>query len=153
MRNKTDSFKKKKCLQGAIAVELALVTLVVFIPILFLVTEMSRAMYQYNTLVKSVQDGASFLAKFPANDLRHDAAARNLVIFGGPIGTTTGNRLVPNLTTANVLITRNRVGRVNLVTVSINNFQYTFLIRNIFNANNPNFRFGNISATMAQISS
>lgn len=136
---------------GAVAIELALVTFFIFIPLLLLVSEMGRAMYQYSTLVKSVQDAASYLAKFPANDSTNDQNAINLVLYGGPIGNVSGNKLVSTLSASDISIIRTKVSNLNLIEVSINNFNYSFIVNNFFDSS-ASFTFGNINATQLQVS-
>lgn len=76
---------------------LALVEFVIVMPLvallLFATAEIGRAMYEYNTLTKSVRDGARYLAEravgtsgvlvlSPVDEL----VAKNLVVYGNPGG-------------------------------------------------------------------
>lgn len=85
---------------GIAAVELALLLPIVAF-MMFLVAECGRALYQYNTLTKSVRDAAQYLARYgmvvgtgvldPTG--AQEKAARNLVIYGTPVA---GTELLPN---------------------------------------------------------
>ena len=83
--------------RGTALVELALV-----IPFLLvmamLVAEFGRAIYQYNTLTKSVRDATRYLTMQTPGT--HVAEARNLVVYGTTVAGTTP--LAPGLTTAMV---------------------------------------------------
>lgn len=83
-------------------------------PILLLLmlatAELGRAMFQYNTLIKSVRDGARYAASAATSSQRivtiSDAvrtATRNLVVTGNVGGT--GTPLLPGLTANNVTLT------------------------------------------------
>lgn len=83
---------------GLAAIELALVLPTVTF-MMFLVAESGRALYQYNTLTKSVRDGAQYLARYGMQGTgvlaptdAQETAARNLVIYGSPVA---GTRLLP----------------------------------------------------------
>lgn len=87
--------------QGGVAlVELALV-----IPFLLvmaiLVAEFGRAIYQYNTLAKSVRDAARYLTMHTPGT--HVAEAQNLVVYGSTVSGSTP--LAPGLATSMVSAT------------------------------------------------
>lgn len=80
----------------------ALVEFVLMLPMLLLLTvittEFGRAMYQYNTLAKSVRDASRYLSmQLPGTQITQ---ARNLVVHGNLAGT--GPVLVDGLNAANV---------------------------------------------------
>jgi hypothetical protein len=77
---------------------------------MFATAELGRLLYQYNTQVKAVRDGARYVAAANTNstqtvtitpDMRQQT--QNLVVTGNIAGT--GAPLLPNLTTANVSVT------------------------------------------------
>lgn len=80
----------------------ALVEFVLMLPMLLLLTvittEFGRALYQYNTLAKSVRDASRYLSmQTPGTQITQ---ARNLVVHGNLSGT--GPVLVSGLTTSHV---------------------------------------------------
>src|SRR3954470_21556758 len=82
---------------GVAVVEFALI-LPLLLLMTFIVVEYSRALYQYNTLTKSVRDAARYLSvQSPGSNI---AQAKNLVVYGNPAGT--GTPLAIGLTTARV---------------------------------------------------
>lgn len=67
----------------------ALIEFVLLLPMLllltFITTEFGRAMYQYNTLTKSVRDASRYLSmQLPGTQITQ---ARNLVVYGNLAGT------------------------------------------------------------------
>jgi hypothetical protein len=80
----------------------ALVEFALILPMLLLLTvittEFGRAMYQYNTLAKSVRDASRYLSmQLPETQMTQ---ARNLVVYGNLAGT--GNPVVQGLTAGHV---------------------------------------------------
>ena len=108
--------------RGIQLVELAIVLPVIFL--LFAATaEFGRYFYEYTTLAKAARIGARYLS---ANAVKssYDATARNLVVYGNEAGT--GSPILTDLTTTNVVITRQ--GGVTAipetVTVQISGFKH-----------------------------
>jgi Flp pilus assembly protein TadG len=111
--------------RGLAAVELALLTPVLLLA-MFFTAEIARALYQYNTLTKSVRDGAQYLARYGvivgtgvlAPTAAEETAARNLVAYGSPVA---GTALLPGLAPGDVNLAYAALyGPVNdTVTVSI----------------------------------
>jgi Flp pilus assembly protein TadG len=145
--------------RGLALVELA-VSIFVMITITFGITEFGRAIYQYNTLAKSVRDAARFLSTRDASDAAAKDQAKCLVVHGNPA--CVGNPLAPGLTTAMVNICdalacpdhalQGSAPVINLVTVSVggpNATPYTFTSLVSFVV--PDIQFGPISATMRQV--
>lgn len=140
--------------RGVAAVELGLL-LTLLVTLTFGVTELGRAAYQYNAIAKGVRDAARFLSQqTPATQ---NAAARCLAVHGNT--TCTGAVAAPGLTVGMVQIcdriacqgTHNQreTGRgvLNLVTVTVNGYQFVSLVSFII----PNINYGPISATFTQI--
>ena len=115
----------------------------------FIVTEYGRAIYQYNTLAKSVRDAARYLSiQSPGTKITE---AKNLVIYGNPAGT--GTPLAIGLTTTHVPdpVWNPPAGAspvINTVTVTITNYTFTPLIASAFGLNFGNITYADISATM-----
>lgn len=137
--------------RGAAAVEFALV----LIPLLVLgfgVVEYGRAIYYYDTVVKSARAAARYIAPYdPSNATTFAAAAssaRCLAVAGKTTCGASDVPLAPGLTTANVRIcsrasvadcpgmqlsalqnvaTGTGTGTINLVMVRIDGYQFSFL--------------------------
>ena len=136
--------KKQK---GVALVEFALVSPLLLI-MTFIVTEYSRALYQYNTLTKSVRDAARFLSvQSPGAGIPQ---AKNLVVYGNPAGT--GSPLALGLTVSQV---PNPVWAfagsgpvINTVTITITGYTFTPMFASAFGLNFGNIAYADISATM-----
>lgn len=81
--------------------------------LVFGITEYGRALYEYDTLAKSVRSAVRHLSEKASGDLKAQAAARCLAVYGSysdsnPSGTSAGDitcgsvKLLPNLTPAMV---------------------------------------------------
>jgi len=132
---------------GAALIELALV-LPLLLVITALATEFGRALYQYNTLTKSVRDAARYLSmRAPGTDI---AQARNLVVYGNTAGT--GAPLVPGLSLANVptptWASAGTFPTINTVTVSVTGYTFTSMYASVFGVNFGNIPYSTIRATM-----
>jgi Flp pilus assembly protein TadG len=139
--------KTKNRQSGVALVEFALV-LPLLLLMTFVVTEYSRALYQYNTLTKSVRDAARYLAmQDPGTRI---AQAKNLVVYGNPAGT--GSALAISLTTSQVpdpvwqLAGTSPV--INTVTVRITGYTFTPLFATVFGVNFGSITYADITATM-----
>jgi Flp pilus assembly protein TadG len=146
-------------MRGAVTVEFALL----LIPLLLLafgVAEYGRALYQYNTLVKTVRDAARLLSQHnPLDAVSYSLAvndARCLAVHGNT--GCTGPSLVPGLTSAMVQIapvtTTTAAGTsITLVEVRITGYVFNFVFnpaRLLGNAADV-IPFGDIHATMRQL--
>lgn len=84
-----------------------LVELAIVLPILIMLfaatAEFGRYFYEYTTLAKAARAGTRYLATSAVN-ANEDGKAKNIVVYGNEAGT--GSPLIPGLTTANVVITR-----------------------------------------------
>lgn len=153
--------------KGVAAVELA----ILLIPLVLIatgVTELGRAFFQYNALVKGTRDGVRFLSmKGPLDPsdpstATETAEAKCLVVYGN--STCTGTPRVPDLTTAMITICDSATcpathfawtppgtptaPAVNLVTVTITGYAFTPVLA--FVVPSP-LTFNDISTTMRQV--
>ena len=135
---------------GMVAVEFAIL-LIPLVLIVFGITELGRAFYQYNTLVKATRDAARY--KSATNQGAKEAEAKCLAVTGND--TCTGTPLVEGLTTNMVTISYAQSvptcsGSVNLVGVTINDpnatekFKFVSLVSFVI----PDITFGPISTVM-----
>jgi len=132
---------------GVALVEFALV-LPLLLLLTFIVIEYSRALYQYNTLAKSVRDAARYLSiQNPGTQITQ---ARNLVVYGNPAGT--GSPLALGLTTSQVPDPVWQVAGtspvINTVTVRITGYTFTPIFASAFGLNFGAVNYADISATM-----
>jgi Flp pilus assembly protein TadG len=150
--------------RGVAAVEFALLIIPMLVMV-FGITEYGRAMYQYNTLVKSTRDAARFLSTQAAGS--GVATAKCLAVYGQKV--CSGPKVVSNLDVSMVYVcdSVNSVdcstdhsavatgsGVVNLATVVIRGYQFESVVS--FNVGGlsvglPNVTFGDISTTMRQV--
>ncbi|MES2299561.1 MAG: TadE family protein [Pseudomonadota bacterium] len=132
---------------GVAAIEFALL-LVVLVPIAFGTTELGRAFFQYNTLVKAVRDGARVLSS--ASGGANLAEARCVTLYGNPL--CSGELLLPKLDEAGLFSAAydqpRAAGAVNITvaSVTINGYHFVSLVPYVI----PDITFGPISATMRQ---
>jgi hypothetical protein len=136
---------------GTAIVEFALV-----LPLLLLLTmtttEFGRAIYQYNTIVKSLRDATRYLSMQTPNTKITEA--KNLVVFGNIAGT--GQALVTGLTVAKVAApTWQLTGSdplIKVVTITVTGYKFHSLFVSVFGVTfgdiNGDISFGDISASM-----
>jgi len=143
--------------RGAAALEFG----ILFFPlasITFGITEAGRALYQYNTIVKSVRDATRYQSSItPGSTL----AARCIAVTGSPAsagGSCSGTPLLPGLTLALVTAcdrltcagTHNLQptgsGVVDLVTITVTGYPFASMVPFAM----PSVAFGPIAATMVQ---
>lgn len=154
-----NSLKQK----GVAAVELALL-LIPLVLLVFGITELGRAIYQYNTIVKGVRDGTRYLTQYEPGNSSRIEEAKSLVVFG--IISSNCNQitlvpLVPGLKCEMVTV-KDRLtstdkaaydhqktgkGVVNLVGVEVNGFGFSSLAPFFIS----NFTFDPIQTTMVQV--
>ncbi len=159
MRNSLDNSWRSRQ-SGVAAVEFAIL-LIPLIMITFGMTEYGRALYQYDTIAKSVRNAARYLTtQAPGNGF---TTAQNLAVYGNESGT--GPALAPGLTTAMVQICDssfpdatcpgysaavNGAG-VNLVSVTIDGYPFVSVVSLVnLGFGLGSFNFGPISVTMHQ---
>lgn len=148
----------KKSMQGAAAVEMALV-LVSMLVLILGVAEFGRALYQYNTLTKAVRDAARYLSQSDTSDAsKYDEAkedAKCLAVYGS---LSCGNQaLAAGLTTDMVSINPiNQItdsgASITLVEVAITGFTFNFFLNPLmfFSGGDQSITFGDIRAIMRQ---
>ncbi len=122
------------------------------LPLLLLLTmittEFGRAIYQYNSVVKSLRDASRYLSLQTPNTKVTEA--KNLVVFGNVAGT--GPALVPGLSLSNVatptwqLAGSNPV--INTVKVTVTGFTFHSLFTTVFGVAFGDITYGDINATM-----
>jgi Flp pilus assembly protein TadG len=133
--------------KGVALVEFALV--LPFLLVLSIMTaEFGRAIWEYNTLTKSVRDGARYLAiQTPGTKITQ---ARNLIVYGNLSGT--GAPLARGLSTANVpdptWQTAGTGPVINTVTVRISGYTFSPMFASAFGASFGSVTFSDITATM-----
>lgn len=135
---------------GAALIELALI-LPLLLLLTFVTTEFGRAMYQYNTITKSVRDGVRYLSmQAPGTQI---VEAQNLIVYGNTEGD--GPPLALGLSLANVQAdwqseSVNPV--INTVTVTVTGYIFVPLLGNVFGIAfgdaNGGIPYGDITATM-----
>lgn len=156
--------KLQKTMRGAVAVELALLS----IPLLILAlgaAEFGQALYQYNTLVKTTRDAVRHLSQLnPAGKGYTEAQdeAKCLAVYGNT--GCNGDPLVPGLTAdlvsikhyANVATDPDSTSSptINLVEVGISGYSFNFLFDPgaflFLGGGEKSITFGDIRATMRQ---
>jgi hypothetical protein len=132
---------------GVALVEFALVTPLLLI-MTFVVTEYSRALYQYNTLTKSVRDAARYLSvQSPGT---HISQSKNLIVYGNLGGS--GSPLALGLSLSHVAdpvwAVTGALPVINTVTVKITGYTFTPLFGSVFGVNFGSITYADISATM-----
>ena len=137
----------------------AIVEFALILPLLLLLTmittEFGRAIYQYNTIVKSLRGAARYLSvQTPSTVLTPNTVAiteaRNLVVFGNVSGT--GSAMVPGLTVGNVATptwqTAGSDPLINTVTITVTGYTFHPLVTGVFGTTFGNISYPDISATM-----
>lgn len=135
--------------QGVALVEFALL-LPFMLTMTFMITEIGRAYYQYNTIAKSVREAARYLS-VRAQNVDVDKA-RNIVVYGTPDPTSSSKPLALGLSLSNVPVptwgTTGTYPALSTVTIAVTNYQYVPLVSNVFGRAFNTITFGPIQATM-----
>jgi TadE-like protein len=151
--------------RGVAAVETALVTSLFLLPLTFGMTELGRAIYQYDALAKSARAAARYLAvrDNPANAAQYVLEARNVAVCGRPACGVGSVPVVPGLTIANVVAklpdddggVRKYIstgyGSLDLVTITISPASAPYSFVSLVPFVVPQIAFGPISVTMSQV--
>jgi len=150
--------------RGVAAVELGFI-LIPLMLIAFGITEVGRAMFQYEALTKSARSAARYLGTRTSSDVDVQTAARCLAVYGVAESPCPGGTpVVPGLTIANVVVgepsadarlraIRTSTGGVSidLVTVTVSPagapYQFRSLVPWVF----PSTNFAPINAAMPQV--
>jgi Flp pilus assembly protein TadG len=147
--------------RGVAAVEFGLVIGLLAV-IVFGITELGRAMFQYEALTKSARSAARYLAVFDASDPVVRASAQCLAVYGNPDCSATGLvPVVPGLTVSHVAILEPTTtpalqsvetgqGSLDLVAVTIGSPATPYQFQSLIPAFIPHVTFGPISAAMPQ---
>lgn len=139
---------------GTALIELALITPLLLV-LTFITTEFGRAVYEYNTVVKSTRDAVRYLSVQTPNT--HVAEARNLIVYGNTAGT--GTPLARGLSLSNVpagsCCTWQAAGAnpiITTVTVRVSSYSFHSMFPSVmgvvFTGANGNIVFSDITATM-----
>lgn len=142
---------------GSVIVEFAIL-LVPLLILAFGVTELGRAVFQYNAIAKSVRDSARHLSQYAPGDNERKNEARALVTCGKLVCGPSDKPLVPGMTASLVSISDRLSndnynlqstgrGTVNLVRVEVNGFTF----QSMAPAFVPNVTFAPIHVTMMQV--
>jgi hypothetical protein len=147
----------KKQQNGVALIEFALILPLLLI-LTFITTEFGRALYQYNTIAKSLRDASRYLSTQDPSIATTDPAkvtiAKNLVVYGNPAGE--GAPLVIGLSTSHVPAPtwkfQGSAPAINAVTIMVSGYKFRPLITGVFGLGfgdaNGDIPFGDISATM-----
>lgn len=115
--------KNRKNERGSTLVEFS-IGITVFVTAMFGVLEFGRLLWVHNALTDAARRGARYAVMHSASD---ESAVKNIVVFGDAAGT--GQPMVNNLSTANVVVTYNSFGlNDGTVSVSITNYQFQFVV-------------------------
>lgn len=137
----------KKVQRGVAIVEFALI-LPFLLLLTFITTEFGRAIWEYNTLAKSVRDGARYLATQPQGTKITEA--RNLMVYGNLAGS--GTPLALGLSTSNVPTptwqTAGTAPVINTVTVRISGYTFNSMFTSVLGIPFGALTFPDITATM-----
>jgi Flp pilus assembly protein TadG len=141
----------RKKVRGAVAVEMAFL-MIPLIVMAFGVAEFGRAIYEYNTLTKSVRDAVRHVSQSEVTDSKK-AEAVKLAVYG-TITDAAPTPLLPNLSESNVGITSaTDATGINMVTVTITGYTFDFAFNPLvfFGNTTTSLTFGDIHATMRQL--
>lgn len=154
---------KRAAMRGVVAVEFALL-LIPLLTLVFGVAEYGRALFQYNTITKTVRDAARFLTQQNPSDANYPLAEAKCLAVHGNTGCT-GSPLVSGLTIAMVKVCNpvnasdcpggnyaavaTGFGAINLVEVRIVGYTFTSFVP--FVSGVSTIVFGDIHTTMRQV--
>lgn len=135
--------------KGVAIVEFALI-LPFLLMLTFITTEFGRAIWEYNTLTKSVRDAARYLSIQTPGAQKGIDEARNLMIYGKVTGT--GTPLARGLTDLNVpdpvWQTTGTNPVIRTVTVRIRDYEFKSMFGSAFGVSFGTVKFPEITATM-----
>ncbi len=138
---------RKNQQSGVAIIEFALI-LPFLLLLIFITTEVGRALYQYNTLTKSVRDAVRYMSLQTPNT--HITQGRNLVVYGNTAGT--GTPLALGLSLTHVPSPTWQIAGsgpvINTVTVTITGYAFQSMVPSVFGVPLINVTYNDISATM-----
>jgi len=145
--------------RGIAAVELAIV-LPLLLAIVFGVTELGRAMYQYDALTKAARGAARYLSVYDPADADVRARAVDIAVCGAP-GCGSASSVVPGLSAAHVAIAdaksdptlasvQTGQGTIDMVRVTIGAPAAAYAFDPLVPFITPRITFGPIVAVMPQ---
>lgn len=148
--------RKHRLQHGVALIELAL-AIPFMIMLSMIIIEFGRALYEYNTVTKSVRDSVRHLSTKPPNTVDQTpdmlcAVAKNMVVYGTKTAGT--QPLAPGLKTSAVSCSWQTTGAlplINTVTVTVTGYRFTSMVSNVLGMQlftNGGITFGNIAATM-----
>ncbi|MBL5976070.1 pilus assembly protein [Comamonas sp. NyZ500] len=146
--------RKHRLQQGIALIELAL-SIPLMIMLSMMVIEFGRAMYEYNTVTKSVRDAVRYLTvQLPPAPTSCPPEATNLVRYG--LTSQASTPLAPGLVSATINCTWQTNGTYpqisTTVTVTVSGYRFKSMVSNVFGLQlsdkNGGINFGNIAATM-----
>jgi Flp pilus assembly protein TadG len=141
----------RKKVRGAVAVEMAFL-MIPLIVLAFGIAEFGRAMFEYNTLTKSVRNAVRHVSQSASTEtVKAEAVA--LAVYG-TITNASPTPLLTNLSESNVGITTvPDITGNNMVTVSISDYKFNFVFNPLilFGDTTTSITFDDIRATMKQI--
>ena len=109
--------------RGSTLVEFS-IGVTVFVTAMFGVLEFGRLLWVHNALTDAARRGARYAVMHSASD---ETSVKNIVVYGDAAGT--GQPMLNNLTTSNVVVTYNSFGlNDGTVSVSITNYQFQFVV-------------------------
>lgn len=139
----------KKTQKGVAIVEFALI-LPFLLVLTFITTEFGRAIWEYNSLTKSVRDAARYLSLQTPGNAQAITRARNLAIYGNLSGT--GTPLAVGLSASNVpnptWQTAGTAPVINTVTIRITGYTFNSMFSAVFGLALGDIAFSDITATM-----
>lgn len=141
--------------QGVAIIEFALILPLLLI-LTFITTEFGRALYQYNTITKSVGGAARYLSMQDSTDTQKTGMAKNLVVCGNPQSCSGELPLAIGLSVNQVDIkwtfNQGASPSINVVTIKVTGYKFKPLISVAFGIKfgdtNGEIPYGDISATM-----
>lgn len=147
--------RKRHSQQGAALIELAL-AIPLMLMLSMIVIEFGRALYEYNTVTKSVRDAVRYLTvQLPPAPTNCPQAATNLARYGNTSPQPADKPLAPGLASAAINCTWLTSGTYPLasttVTVTVNGYRFQPMVSNVFGLQlftKGGITFGNIAATM-----
>jgi Flp pilus assembly protein TadG len=135
--------------RGVALVEFALI-LPLLLVLTFTTTEFGRALYEYQSVTKSVRAAARYLSTQSPGT--HQAEAANLIVYGTVAPGQAAAPLAMNLTTANVIAPTWRpqgtAPLINTVTVGVTGYQFRSIFTTVFGLQFGTIAFSDITATM-----